>query len=50
MILLRMPGGIAHEIKVSQFDAFIELVPTLQIEEETLFVLGSALGVRYFFQ
>ena len=49
LIGLRIPVGLAYLFAGSPFDAFVELVPVLDLAPDTDFDLEGALGARFWF-
>lgn len=45
---LRIPLGMVYGLEDAPVDAFVELVPTLQVIENTRFSLNGAFGVRFY--
>lgn len=46
---VRIPVGLAYLFEEAPFDAFVEIVPTLNLTPETDFELEAAIGGRYYF-
>jgi len=46
---VRIPLGIAYEIKSSPLDLFLEVVPGLKLIPDTDFGFDAAIGMRYYF-
>jgi hypothetical protein len=46
---LRVPLGVAHLFDDYPLDAFIEVVPILDLAPSASFALNAAIGIRYFF-
>lgn len=45
----RLPVGVAHLFDDYPLDAFVEVVPILDVAPSTSFALNAAIGIRYFF-
>ena len=46
---IRFPLGINYIFDNAPFDAFLEIVPILDLTPDTDFDLEAAIGIRYFF-
>jgi len=46
---LRIPLGVLHDIKKTNIDLFLEIVPGMDVLPETKFGFDAALGARYYF-
>ncbi len=49
IIGIRIPVGVLHNIKNSQFDVFLELVPVIELTPDTDFGFDAGIGLRYYF-
>jgi hypothetical protein len=47
---IRVPVGVAYQFQTYPFDAFVEIVPILDISPDTRVTFNSAIGVRYYFK
>jgi hypothetical protein len=45
---IRVPVGVAYQFSNAPFDAFLEIVPILDLSPETRVTFNSAIGVRYY--
>jgi len=46
---IRIPLGIAYDIKSAPMDIFLEIVPTMNLLPDTDFDFASGIGIRYYF-
>lgn len=46
---IRIPVGLSYIFDKAPFDAFIEIVPTMNIIPATQFWINAAIGARYYF-
>jgi hypothetical protein len=49
IIGIRIPVGVLHNIKNSQFDVFLEIVPAIEVAPDTDFGFDAGIGMRYYF-
>jgi hypothetical protein len=47
---VRVPVGAAYQFTSAPFDAFIEIVPILDLSPDTRISFNSAIGFRYYFK
>lgn len=45
---IRVPLGVAYQFSSAPFDAFLEVVPILDVSPDTRLTFNGAIGVRYF--
>jgi hypothetical protein len=47
---VRVPVGVSYQFSNAPFDAFVEVVPILDLSPDTRMSFNSAIGIRYYFK
>lgn len=47
---VRVPVGVSYQFSNAPFDAFLEVVPIMDISPDTRLTFNGAIGVRYYFK